>query len=184
MRRLPRPRLVYRAQRDPGKKPKGAKDGWIGVVVERDDPTDRRSPGTMYVYGQQGYLGDFRTNENGFIGKSRGVPAGHYTLQPKRKSGANWPAQTPAITGPGQPVGKPGPGYKADAILLHPGGRPGGSRLAFVHHDQCRGLPPRHAHHASGSGFDCAAYGDLGGSRRPIAIFHPRTTCRDGAIHL
>ena len=68
MRRLPRPRLVYRAQRDPGKKPKGAKDGWIGVVVERDDPTDRRSPGTMYVYGQQGYLGDFRTNENGFIG--------------------------------------------------------------------------------------------------------------------
>ena len=125
MRRLPRPKPVYRAQRDPGKKPKGAKDGWIGVVVERDDPADRRSSGTMYVYGKQGYLGDFRTNENGFIGKSRGVPAGHYTLQPKRKSGANWPAQTPAITGPGQPVGKPGPGYKADAILLHPGGRPG-----------------------------------------------------------
>lgn len=50
---------------------------------------------------------------------------GHYTLQPKRKSGADWPAQTPAITGPGQPVGKPGPGYKADAILLHPEGRPG-----------------------------------------------------------
>ena len=44
---------------------------------------------------------------------------------PKRKSGKNWPAQTPAITGPGQPVGKPGPGYKADAILLHPEGRRG-----------------------------------------------------------
>ena len=107
---------------DPGKKPKGAKDGWIGVIVERDDPADRRSPGTMYVYGKQGYLGAFRTNENGFIGKSRGIPAGRYTLQPKRKSGKNWPAQTPAITGPGQPVGKPGPGYKADAILLHPEG--------------------------------------------------------------
>ncbi|MFM8807490.1 MAG: hypothetical protein ACKOJB_01050 [Chthoniobacterales bacterium] len=59
------------AVRDPGKKPKGAKDGWIGVVVERDDPDNRRSPGTMYVYGRQGYLGEFRTNENGFIGKSR-----------------------------------------------------------------------------------------------------------------
>jgi hypothetical protein len=125
MRWLPRPRRRYRALRDPGKKPKGAKDGWIGVIVERDDPADRRSPGTMYVYGRQGYLGEFRTNENGFIGKSRGIPAGHYTLQPKRKSGKNWPAQTPAITGPGQPVGKPGPGYKADAILLHPEGRGG-----------------------------------------------------------
>ena len=77
---------------DPGKKPKGAKEGWIGVVVERDDPDNRRSPGTMYVYGKQGYLGGFRTNENGFIGKSRGIPAGHYTLQPKRHSGKNWPA--------------------------------------------------------------------------------------------
>lgn len=123
--RLPRPRPSYRPLPDPGKKPKAAKDGWIGVVVERDDAEDRRSPGTMHVYGRQGYLGGFRTNENGFIGQSRGVPRGHYTLRPKRTSGANWPAQTPAITGPGQPVGKPGPGYKADAILLHPGGRPG-----------------------------------------------------------
>jgi hypothetical protein len=109
MRRLPRPKPAYRPLPDPGKKPRGAKDGWIGVVVERDDPADRRSPGTMYLYGRQGYLGDFRTNENGFIGQSRGIPLGHYTLQPKRKSGANWPAQTPAITGPGQPVGKPAP---------------------------------------------------------------------------
>lgn len=107
---------------DPGKKPRGARDGLIGVVAERDDPEDRRSPGTMYVYGREGYLGSFRANENGFIGSSRGVPAGHYTLRPKRASGTNWPAQTPAITGPGQPVGKPGPGYKADAILLHPEG--------------------------------------------------------------
>jgi hypothetical protein len=53
------------------------------------------------------------------------VPLGHYTLRPKQRSGHNWPAQTPAITGPGQPVGKPGPGYKPDAILLHPGGPPG-----------------------------------------------------------
>lgn len=111
--------------RDPGKRPKGAREDWIGVVVERDEPDDRRSPGSMYVYGRQGYLGSFRTNENGFIGRSRGVPSGRYTLQPKRQSGKNWPAQTPAITGPGQPVGKPGPGYKADAILLHPEGPPG-----------------------------------------------------------
>jgi hypothetical protein len=80
MRRLPRPQPRYWPLPDPGRKPKGAKDGWIGVVVERDDPTDRRSPGTMYVYGRQGYLGDFRTNENGFIGQSRGIPLGHYTL--------------------------------------------------------------------------------------------------------
>jgi hypothetical protein len=184
MRRLPRPKPVYRPQRDPGKKPKGAKDGWIGVVVERDDPDDRRSPGSMHVYGRQGYLGAFRTNENGFIGKSRGVPAGHYTLQPKRKSGANWPAQTPAITGPGQPVGKPGPGYKADAILLHPGGRPGVPDSLSCITDQCRGLPPHHAHHASGSGFDCAADRGLGGPRCPIAIFPLGISRRDGAIHL
>jgi hypothetical protein len=128
--RFPRKRAVqpraYRPPRaqpdDPGKKPRGAREGWIGVVVERDDPSDRRSPGTMYVYGRQGYLGAFRTNENGFMGQTRGIPLGHYTLQPKRRSGHNWPAQTPAITGPGQPVGKPGPGYKADAILLHPEG--------------------------------------------------------------
>lgn len=75
----------------------------------------------MHIYGRQGYLGAFRTNENGFIGRSRGVPAGRYTLQPKRTSG-RWPAQTPAITGPGQPPGKPGPGYLADAILVHPEG--------------------------------------------------------------
>ena len=119
-------RVVYRpVPGDPGKKPKGARGDWIGVVVERDDPADRRSPGTMYVYGREGYLGSFRTNANGFIGSSRGVPPGHYTLQPKRGSGDNWPAQTPAITGPGQPVGKPGPGYKADAVLLHPEGRRG-----------------------------------------------------------
>ena len=122
---LRRPRPNYRrVPVDPGKKPKGARDGWIGVVVERDDPDNRRSPGTLYVYGREGYLGSFRTNENGFIGNSRGIPAGRYTLQPKRTSG-RWPAQTPAITGPGMPVGKPGPGYKADAILLHPAGPPG-----------------------------------------------------------
>ena len=57
-----RPQPRYRSLPDPGKKPKGAKDGWIGVVVERDDPADRRSPGTMYLYGRQGYLGDFRVN--------------------------------------------------------------------------------------------------------------------------
>lgn len=125
MRRLPRPQPRYSALPDPGKKPKGAKDGWIGVVLQRDDPDDRRSPGTMHVYGIQGYLGQFRANENGFIGNTRGIPPGRYTLRPKRQSGANWPAQTPAITGPGQPVGKPGPGYKADAILLHPEGRRG-----------------------------------------------------------
>ncbi|MBU3664924.1 MAG: hypothetical protein FGM15_03475 [Chthoniobacterales bacterium] len=126
MRRFPAPKKIYRrVAADPGKKPAGARDGWIGIVLERDDPEDRRSPGTMYVYGRQGYLGAFRSNENGFIGSSRGVPAGRYTLQPKRKSGTNWPAQTPAITGPGQPPGKPGPGYKADAILLHPEGRRG-----------------------------------------------------------
>ncbi|MEY4300050.1 MAG: hypothetical protein RIR25_1286 [Verrucomicrobiota bacterium] len=110
---------------DPGKRPAGAKDDWSGVVVERDSPSDRRSPGTMYLYGKQGYLGAFRTNENGFIGSSRGIPSGRYTLQPKRLSGTNWPAQTPAITGPGMPIGKPGPGYKADAVLLHPAGLPG-----------------------------------------------------------
>lgn len=125
MRRLPHSRRSYRPLRDPGKKPNGAKEGWIGVLLERDDPSDRRSPGALHVYGVQGYLGAFRTNENGFIGSTRGVPRGHYTLQPKLRSGANWPAQTPAITGPGQPVGKPGPGYKADAILLHPEGRRG-----------------------------------------------------------
>ena len=85
MRRLPRPKPVYRPSRDPGKKPKGAKDRWIGVILERDNPNDRRSPGTLYVYGKQGYLGDFRTNENGFMGNTRGIPLGHYTLQPKRK---------------------------------------------------------------------------------------------------
>jgi hypothetical protein len=47
MRRLPRPKPGYRPLRDPGKKPKGAKDRWIGVILERDDPNDRRSPGTM-----------------------------------------------------------------------------------------------------------------------------------------
>ncbi len=119
-------RVLYRpVPGDPGKRPAGARGDWVGVVVERDNPLDRRSPGTMYVYGREGYLGAFRTNENGFIGASRGVPPGRYTLQPKRKSGDNWPAQTPAITGPGMPVGKPGPGYKADAILLHPEGTRG-----------------------------------------------------------
>lgn len=113
----------YRAVHpDPGKKTAAARDGWIGVVLERDNPDDRRSPGTLYIYGRQGFLGGFRANENGFIGQTRGVPSGHYTLQPKRESGANWPAQTPAVTGPGQPPGKPGPGYRADAILLHPEG--------------------------------------------------------------
>jgi hypothetical protein len=125
MRRLPRSQPRYRPLRDAGKKPNGAKQGWIGVVLERDDPDDRRSPGTVHVYGKQGYLGGFRSNENGFIGNTRGIPRGRYTLRPKRQSGANWPAQTPAITGPGQPVGKPGPGYRADAILLHPEGRRG-----------------------------------------------------------
>ncbi len=91
------------------------------MVLERDRPDDRRSSGTLHVYGREGYLGAFRANENGFIGSSRGVPPGRYALQPKRTSG-RWPAQTPAITGPGMPVGKPGPGYKADAILLHPAG--------------------------------------------------------------
>jgi len=110
---------------DPGRRPAGAKVDWSGVVVERDNPSDRRSRGTMYLYGKQGFLGAFRANENGFIGNSRGIPPGRYTLQPKRQSGTNWPAQTPAITGPGMPVGKPGPGYKADAVLLHPAGRPG-----------------------------------------------------------
>jgi len=52
MRRLPRPRIRYDSLPDPGKKPKGAKEGWIGVVVERDDPDNRRSPGTMHVYGR------------------------------------------------------------------------------------------------------------------------------------
>lgn len=110
---------------DPGKRPPGAKPDWSGVILERDDPRDRRSPGTLFIYGPQGYLGAFRANENGFHDATRGVPLGHYTLQPKKKSGANWPAGTPAITGPGQPVGKAGPGYKADAILLHPAGAPG-----------------------------------------------------------
>jgi hypothetical protein len=110
---------------DPGKRPAGAKDDWSGVILERDDPQDRRSPGTLYIYGPQGYLGAYRANENGFQGTTRGIPLGHYTLQPKKNSGANWPAGTPAITGPGQPPGKPRPGYLADAILLHPAGAPG-----------------------------------------------------------
>ncbi len=119
-------RAIYRPERnDPKKLPAGARSrGWLGVILERDDPQNRRSPGALYIYGREGYLGTFRANENGFIGASRGVPSGRYTLQPKRTSG-RWPAQTPAVTGPGQPVGKPGQGYKADAILLHPEGRRG-----------------------------------------------------------
>jgi hypothetical protein len=79
----------------------------------------------LNVYGNEGHLGSYRANENGFMGDTRGVPSGNYTLQPKQTSGVNWPAGTPAITGKNMPVGKPGSGYKADAILLHPGGPAG-----------------------------------------------------------
>lgn len=111
-----------------------------GRLVRRDfgadDPKDRRSPGTLYLYGPQGYLGAYRANENGFQATTRGIPLGHYMLQPKPKSGANWPAGTPAITGPGQPPGKPGPGYQANAILLHPAGGAGYAGFAGVYHGE------------------------------------------------
>lgn len=92
--------------------------------MERDDPSDRRSPGTLHICGAEGYLGSFRANANGFMGDTRGVPVGAYTLQPKRRSG-NWPAQTPAVTGRGLPPGQPAPGYQPDSVLLHPEGRRG-----------------------------------------------------------
>ena len=133
---------------DPGLKPSGAAGNWSGAVLKRDPPLPQqdpqRAPGWLHLYKDGSYVGKFRANENGYMprGKSwsswvnecqtqgvaealkdetnvaRGVPPGTYTLQPKQTNG-NFAAGTPAITGKGQPIGKPGAGFQADAILLH-----------------------------------------------------------------
>ena len=173
MRRLPRPQRRYRALRDPGKKPKGAKDGWIGVIVERDEPSDRRSPGTMYVYGKQGYLGDFRTNENGFMGGTRGDSsrALHIATEAQKRRQLACPDAGHHRTGPaGGQTRTRIQGGRHPTAPRRPS-RP--ARFALLYHDKRRRLPPRHAYHASGTGFHCFADCGVGGSRCPGAITKP-----------
>jgi len=103
--------------------------GLSDIYLTRDVPTgtdkeQRRSPADFAIVegGKQIYEG--RANVNNFMNdpktgeKTRGVPKGEYTVQPKATDGI-YPAGTPAITGPGQLPGKPGPGYQADAVLFH-----------------------------------------------------------------
>ena len=105
-------------------------EGLSDIYLNRDVPTgadkeQRRSPGNISIVegGKQIYEG--RANVNGFMKDpktgelTRGVPKGEYTIQPKATDG-RYPAGTPAITAPGQPPGKPGPGYQEDAVLIHP----------------------------------------------------------------
>lgn len=119
---------------DPGLKPKGASENWSGAVLKRDPPKPnqdpRQAPGSLHLYEAGKYVGYYRANENGFMrdlnGKlTRGVPTGSYTLQPKKNDGIRFKKGQPAITGKGQPIGKPGAGYKPDAILLHNKEAPG-----------------------------------------------------------
>lgn len=99
------------------------------VILNRDKPQpgqDPRSAPGDYVIKENGKeIYRCRANENGFMNypsgqQARGIPFGeNYTVQPKQQDG-RYPAGTPAITGAGQPPGKPGTGYQPDAVLIHP----------------------------------------------------------------
>ena len=102
-------------------------DGLINLVRDKapkgQDP--RLQPGTLTVTENGREVARCRANENGFYSGTRGVPTGPYTVERKVTDG-NFPAGTPAITGPNQPPGRPGPGYQADATLIHSAGPAGG----------------------------------------------------------
>jgi len=105
-------------------------EGLSDIYLNRDFPTgkdkeQRRSPGDISIVEGSKNIYEGRANVNGFMKDpktselTRGVPKGEYTVQPKVTDGTRFPAGTPAITGEGQPAGKPADDYKADAVLFH-----------------------------------------------------------------
>lgn len=92
-------------------------------VIQRD--AGRNSPGTMHAFENGAYLGSTRVNENGYIGKSNGIPCGRYLLLPRTNEVPGksiYRNGTPAVTHPNyrHSPGKAGPGYRATVFVHGP----------------------------------------------------------------